>query len=413
MIDPLESGFPFGYVHPFCYSGAYSILYNDTWKYQRIPGLVDPNTDWPPDPDLFVDGDGPYGRISPAATPVWSLPFPNTLWDYTESLWVRRTLLSPCGGTLRLQGFAENSAFFYVDGVLFAAVNFSNIQNFGIDFDVEVPPSLLTPGTHTIDILVLNEPDFGPFETDNTYFYIEAIGFTEVDSVNDVYADEVLADAPLLYMKFDDSLDGVALDSSGNGYHGSYVGGYSLGQTALIDRGSSAYFDGDSGGVLLPNYPALAVTGDLTIELLLNPDTFDGIRAYLATCAASGESEAANVTYLLQITPGGNLSFFHESGAGVDHNHSSTIPLPIGVVSHVVLERDDVNKLLKFYVNSILEETVAFTTSSSGGEDGVVSLFYSPVVGNREYAGLGDEVAIYDHLLGQVRIDAHYAATGL
>lgn len=63
------------------------------------------------------------------------------------------------------------------------------------------------------------------------------------------YDSEVLADVPLIYYKLNETSGTVALDSSGNGYHGVYSGGVTLGRPSMVIGSSdtSALFDGSTG----------------------------------------------------------------------------------------------------------------------------------------------------------------------
>jgi hypothetical protein len=62
------------------------------------------------------------------------------------------------------------------------------------------------------------------------------------------YRDAVLADNPLAYWPLNETAGTTATDASGNGYHGAYSGGYTLGQAAPGGR-QGVSFDGASGFV--------------------------------------------------------------------------------------------------------------------------------------------------------------------
>ena len=81
------------------------------------------------------------------------------------------------------------------------------------------------------------------------------------------YRETVLADQPLVYLRLDDG-ESVAVDSSGNGRHGSYTGGVTPVATgALAEMNGAALFDGVDGVVVVPDDGALRLDGDFTIEV--------------------------------------------------------------------------------------------------------------------------------------------------
>lgn len=412
-----DGDFPFGYVYLGCFAGAYAIPFDAEWRYQRIGSIIDPNTSWPPDENNFLAAQAPFGRIPPNDPDPGSRIYPiNTLWDREESLWLRREIIRPCSGTVRLSGHIENSAYFYLDGELFAAVNEDNVQIGsvgsvgGVPFDIEVPNRLLVSGLHTLDILALDEAGALP-DNDATYFYVEIDGYTTVNANEDLYAAEILADSPVLYQKFDSTLGTVAADSSGNGIDGTIAGAAILGQGPLTTRGQAILFQGDEpidpARVEFANTPSLIIVGDLCLETWVNFTSLD--QGTILLCGAVGETLATNVPYLWRWE-GAEMLFFHEyaSGSNVSVNHSVTL-LP-GVDYHLAVERDDTAKTVSFYVNGLLSGSYSYANSAAGGDNCVLSIGYDSVSNVFPIDAVMDEVAIYDHLIGPGRIAAHYAA---
>ena len=95
------------------------------------------------------------------------------------------------------------------------------------------------------------------------------------------YDSTVLADSPTIYYKLDEALGTTAVDSSGNGKDGTYVGPVTFQQPSLIlsePAGYSTLFDnsGDTPGqyVNTPNFnPAAAITLEMWLKLDDDPLT--------------------------------------------------------------------------------------------------------------------------------------------
>lgn len=85
---------------------------------------------------------------------------------------------------------------------------------------------------------------------------------------DDSYAAQVLADTPLLYWRLGETSGSVAVDSSGNGRDGAYVGSPDIGKVGLIrgDTDLSGYFEESTGDhVSLASSAWMNVT-DMTIS---------------------------------------------------------------------------------------------------------------------------------------------------
>ncbi len=85
----------------------------------------------------------------------------------------------------------------------------------------------------------------------------------------DAYATQVLADDPILYWRLDEPSGTTAADASGEGNHGTYLGGVTLGTAGAIDEdpSASAHFDGSNDRVTLAAPNPATLTGSFTVEL--------------------------------------------------------------------------------------------------------------------------------------------------
>lgn len=217
------------------------------------------------------------------------------------------------------------------------------------------------------------------------------------------YAAEVNADNPKVYYRLDETSGTVVTDSSGNGFHGTYINGPTLDQSPLIQDGRAVSFDGTDDRI---DGPAVNLLGDCALEVWYKPTSVSGWR-YIISHGASGETEAANVSYSM-IANGSSLRMLWESGAGVNTEITPGFTLVVGTRYHIVMERDSVAKTVKTTVNGVVIATTGYTNNPTGGTSCVLGIGH--LISAQFAAGVIDEVAIYDHLLGAARVTAHYNA---
>lgn len=221
------------------------------------------------------------------------------------------------------------------------------------------------------------------------------------------YDVEVLNDNPIVYYRFED-VSAQAIDSSGNNNHGQYMGGILQGApTATPELGTALAFDGQSGWV---DVPALAPSGlpQSTIEFWVNAE------ALAAGCCTS--------VYSSDSFGNGNLHFNLKAGLDLEHavagGGPNNVNTPDGAIdfnewAHVVVTYDTTaGGETIFYING--EEFAAGAHGSANLLtliDGAIGAWNQN--GNnptRFFDGMLDEFAIYDTILSQERVLAHYNA---
>lgn len=80
------------------------------------------------------------------------------------------------------------------------------------------------------------------------------------------YPDEVLADNPVAYYRFEETSGTTATDTTANANTGTYENGVLLGQASATNLGNAARFDGIDDHVITPN----SVGGTFTLEMWVN-----------------------------------------------------------------------------------------------------------------------------------------------
>lgn len=143
--------------------------YSALWEYQAAASvpLVDPGAevvpvaDWlGPEPAPF--GENPNNHEYPVASD----------WPLGEGLWIRRALVLDKTAAVLLSGQIENACYVYFDGVYVGAINPAGAGRTDVPYwNIVVPASLATAGTHEVAILCHDEDGTS---TGTTYVFCEA-----------------------------------------------------------------------------------------------------------------------------------------------------------------------------------------------------------------------------------------------
>ncbi len=225
-----------------------------------------------------------------------------------------------------------------------------------------------------------------------------------VQGQTSTYPAEVLADQPLGYWRLGESSGTTAADASGNNRAGTYVGGPTLGSAGLqsSDGNTSITLNGLTQRVEVPHAAVWDLTGDLTIEALVNVTGGDNYRTIVAKHAATGDVS----TFELRIQTSNNkLQFVQKTTAGTFLSITGNRTLAVGTTYHVAVTKS--GNTVTLYVNGVLDKTQTVS--------GAIATNTKPVTfgrrdGSKALAGRIDEVAIYGAALTSSRIAAHYAA---
>ncbi|MFT7638429.1 MAG: mono/diheme cytochrome c family protein [Pirellulaceae bacterium] len=239
------------------------------------------------------------------------------------------------------------------------------------------------------------------------------------------YADEVSADKPILYLRFEELDEAgnnvlrtkVVRDSAGD-HHGAVEGGLSGGKGVAGIGGRAAMFDGRSSVITVEDDGSFKLDS-LSIEFWVRTEQrFDDI------------FWPGSATFITKATPGAGTSDWTinaaSTTAGDDQGRMMAESGPAGKKSdlylwspekrklndgrwhHVVWTRseDGENKLY-------LDGELASRGNDGGGKisnDRAIQLGADPIHGgSRHFEGQLDEVAVYDKVLIPQRIRAHYS----
>jgi hypothetical protein len=224
-----------------------------------------------------------------------------------------------------------------------------------------------------------------------------AAGAGGVGGAADSYAATVLADSPLGYWRLDDT-SLMALDSSGNGHHGSYQGGLLQEQPGVLAGNAAATFADNNDHIEIPGPFGFTGTTPFSVEAWFVGSAPQG----QIVSKMSYDGMAYSGWFLSTAVPPTSVRFNRlvASGSGIDGG--TIVP---DQWHHVVAVFDGTTALLYLdgvKVNDITQSgDLAAVTPSVRIGDG-------DTWGN--FQGTIDEVAIYDQALSASRIAAHYAA---
>jgi hypothetical protein len=222
----------------------------------------------------------------------------------------------------------------------------------------------------------------------------------------------VLQDLPVAYYRLDETMGSVAVDASGNGHHAdisSFEGGtITYGDPGAIamdpDPAITLFGLGNAGppvsgaNIAIPKDITAMWSADWTIEGWLRPqvppngwaDAFFIWEDYMVSGFRVG------------WTSDMQLKFWTYEG-GADTELDGTVPLAVGLWSHVVVTKQ--GSTVTIYVNSqiVALADVTYVDPTNAAENCIGACHGLPADGTY------DEFAIYDHVLPQARITMHYA----
>lgn len=222
------------------------------------------------------------------------------------------------------------------------------------------------------------------------------------------YQATILADNPLSYWPLND-LSGPAVDLMGVN-DGTYENSPLLDQGPVISNGEGRGVEFGASvntNINLGSFAAssIAQVGDATWEFWCNvvigaPNSFLGHNG-------GGEAEGANYLIRADLSSGGELTCFHEYGAGNNVSANSGFFLESYRDYHIVIVRDATAKTYAWWVNGVKVNEVGYSENPTGGSTGTSRLANAGTSG-RSAIGVMDQFAVWDEVLPDARIIAHY-----
>lgn len=234
------------------------------------------------------------------------------------------------------------------------------------------------------------------------------------------YATEVTADTPLVWYRRGESAGPSAVDSSGNGRHGTYAGSPTFGVAGLINNDTDTAVNqvgfASAQGSRTPNAAWMQLT-QFTIEawVKLTSKTGNGGTSYNIIAARSAIFNGAGSadSWVLGVI-GDQWRFVKTSGSSPSTVIATGTPA-LATRYHVVVTVDGPAQTYKLRVNnSLLQTATSVGSLNTGTQDLTVGMCdgqgWSPSTNFHRFDGIIDEVALYSGVLADARIAAHYTA---
>lgn len=219
------------------------------------------------------------------------------------------------------------------------------------------------------------------------------------------YPAEVLADSPLLYVRFEETSGATCANSGSLGGNATAAGTYTRNiSTGLAGVGVGIDVDGSSGVVTYPNDTALDLVGtDMTYECWINPDISQN-HAFMG----KGQSSGGAGSYRLEVDTSRVIRATNMNGGWVILG-SATGAYTVGSWTHIAFTRTGNNYVL--YVNGSSFTTATETHAvATNGKPFTIGANWFDAAATDFFNGKIDEVAVYNTALSAARIAAHYAA---
>jgi len=196
---------------------------------------------------------------------------------------------------------------------------------------------------------------------------------------------------------FDDDTADEVKDVSGNGHDGV------INDAVFVDGkfGKALEFDGVASLVEVPNDDALNITGEITIEVWVNPSKFN---SEIGGVVQKWGDDTNRRQYLFCLLV--DKVDFYVSGVGTTWpNALGASSIPAGEWTHIAGTYD--GAAIKIYVDGELDGEVASNEGIFASDVPVWIGGYGPNAdfgGNRHYAGIIDEVRLWSEALSEGEI---------
>lgn len=212
-----------------------------------------------------------------------------------------------------------------------------------------------------------------------------------------------VAQTPIAYYKFNEPAGSTTLaDSSGNGFDATYRDTENAPSFGTgIQRGAWQGNGGALDSFITAEITALSGIEDLSISLWINPDGTPGFDGLFVTRTAD-----VGITSGDPPEPALQNWGLNQQGTGIDARTNgaatdSTNDLTVGVWTHVAMVYDGFNGTNTIYVNGVASNDLGGTAPVDVDwvTGGVWDIGDDRCCGGREWAGLMDEVALFDTAL--------------
>jgi hypothetical protein len=217
------------------------------------------------------------------------------------------------------------------------------------------------------------------------------------------YAAAVLADAPTLYLRFEETSGATCADSSGNARTGTAAGAFTRNVAGATSGGGIA-IGLAAAEVTVPDVAALDIVGDVTYEAWILLTSF----TVFHTLISKGQQSAGVAGYQFRVDQTTRKLTVNKASTSGLLTSTGAVPAD-SAWHHVAFTR--AGNVYTAYIDgaSAGTATIATTIDATNQVLGIGASFVGAVAQER-LTGTIDEVAVYPSALSGARIAAHFAA---
>ena len=290
----------------------------------------------------------------------------------------------------------SNTKLIYIDGSLDVSKNTTFTPNSGSSEPLRIGSTGGTTNNRingSIDQVRIFNEALEPLEVEALYTEELCICDGTVDTL------DILGDGSCIATY---QLDGNANDLSGN-YSGTATNvSYGVGEFDL-----AGVFNGSSSYVLVPDSPALRLTGDYTISFWFKTNSIGAIQRLINKDNANDFSGG----WALVLEPDSSITWCHNDGSN-NQNWNTGVSITANTWYYVTAIYSDSNNLRSFYLNGNLQNSIATNTNIAAETDVMLFGAYGQSGPLGQYFnGYLDQVRIFNKALNSTEVTTLYNET--
>ncbi|WP_229424247.1 LamG-like jellyroll fold domain-containing protein [Moorena producens] len=225
---------------------------------------------------------------------------------------------------------------------------------------------------------------------------------------NQSYQEVVLEDQPVAYWGLDETTSLTAVDSSGNGFNGTYENGVTQGVPGI--SGTAGEFDGNNDAVdvgIIARDSELDISNQsFTVEAWVkqNDSNQSKNQSYVGIHPSNNQNDGNGDSLYFRVTSNGAVRFG-------DFEGNSDLRTPRNFIEadtwhHIVASYDQSSNTNTIFVDG--REVISNNQGAFESQNPRVLIGAWPNIGDQAFNGVIDEVAVYDEALSPERITSHY-----
>ncbi|WP_287314451.1 LamG-like jellyroll fold domain-containing protein [Moorena sp. SIO1G6] len=223
------------------------------------------------------------------------------------------------------------------------------------------------------------------------------------DFTNQSYQEFVLADQPVAYWRLDETTSITAVDSSGNGFNGTYRNGVTQGVPGI--SGTAGEFDGNNDavdvGIIAPGSELDISNKSFTVEAWVKPDELKE-QSYVGIHPSNNRNDGNGDSLYFRVTSNGSVRF----GDFPDDLETRDNLIEPDTWYHIVATYDQSSDRNTIFVNG--KRVRGNDQGAFEGQNPRFLIGNWRNIGDQAFNGVIDEVAVYNEALSPERITTHF-----